>query len=160
MQFTASLFVAPLVKNPPAMRETWVPSLGWEDPLEKGTATRSSMLGELHGLSSPWGRKESDATERAPFTLHFSESSAVSPLRKACTTAPGKIKASRSRDNSTNVNWMYIVCPVTLCVCAHVQLRLTLCNPMDCSPAVVCHFLHQGIFPTHGSNRHLLCLLH
>ena len=64
MQFTASLLVAPLVKNPPAMRETWVPSLGWEDPLEKGTATRSSMLGELHGLSSPWGRKESDATER------------------------------------------------------------------------------------------------
>jgi len=29
--------VAELVKNPPAMRETWVQSLGWEDPLEKGT---------------------------------------------------------------------------------------------------------------------------
>ena len=33
-----------LVKNPPAMRETWVGSLGWEDPLEKGTATDSSIL--------------------------------------------------------------------------------------------------------------------
>ena len=31
--------VAQLVKNPPAMRETWVLSLGWEDPLEKGKAT-------------------------------------------------------------------------------------------------------------------------
>ena len=31
--------VAQLVKNPPAMRETWVQSLAWEDPLEKGTAT-------------------------------------------------------------------------------------------------------------------------
>ena len=34
-----------LVKNPPAMQETWVPSLGWEDPLEKGKATHSSILG-------------------------------------------------------------------------------------------------------------------
>ena len=36
--------VAQLVKNPPAMRETWAPSLGWEDPLEKGKATQSSIL--------------------------------------------------------------------------------------------------------------------
>ena len=35
---------AQLVKNPPAMRETWVRSLGREDPLEKGTATHSSIL--------------------------------------------------------------------------------------------------------------------
>ena len=32
--------MAQLIKNMPAMRETWVRSLGWEDPLEKGTATR------------------------------------------------------------------------------------------------------------------------
>ena len=36
--------VAELVKNLPAMRETWVQSLGWEDPLEKGKATHSSIL--------------------------------------------------------------------------------------------------------------------
>ena len=36
--------VAQLVKNPPAMRKTWVRSLGWEDPLEKGKATYSSIL--------------------------------------------------------------------------------------------------------------------
>ena len=36
--------VAQTVKNPPAMRETWVLSLGWEDPLEKGMATHSSIL--------------------------------------------------------------------------------------------------------------------
>ena len=35
---------AQLVKNPPAMQETWVPSLGWEDPLEKGTVTHSCIL--------------------------------------------------------------------------------------------------------------------
>ena len=40
---SASL-VAQLVKNQPAMRETWVQSLGWEDPLEKGKATHSSIL--------------------------------------------------------------------------------------------------------------------
>ena len=42
-RFWASL-VTQLVKNPPAMRETWVRSLGWEDPLEKGKATHSSIL--------------------------------------------------------------------------------------------------------------------
>ena len=36
--------MAQLVKNPPAMRETWVQSLGWEDPLEKGKATHFSIL--------------------------------------------------------------------------------------------------------------------
>ena len=36
--------VAQLVKNPPAMPETWVQSLGWEDPLEKAKATHSSIL--------------------------------------------------------------------------------------------------------------------
>ena len=36
--------VAQLVKNPPAMWETWVQSLGWEAPLEKGKATHSSIL--------------------------------------------------------------------------------------------------------------------
>ena len=33
-----------MVKNPPAMQETWVQSLGWEDPLEKGKATHSNIL--------------------------------------------------------------------------------------------------------------------
>ena len=36
--------VAQLIKNPPAMYEAWVRSLGWEDPLEKGKATHSSIL--------------------------------------------------------------------------------------------------------------------
>ena len=36
--------VAQLVKNLPALRESWVQSLGWEDPLEKGKATPSSVL--------------------------------------------------------------------------------------------------------------------
>ena len=36
--------ITELVKNPPAMQETWVWSLVWEDPLEKGKATHSSIL--------------------------------------------------------------------------------------------------------------------
>ena len=38
------LLVAQTVSNTPAMRETWTPSLGWEDPLEEGMATHSSIL--------------------------------------------------------------------------------------------------------------------
>ena len=43
-QYSWASLVAQLVKNPPAMWETWVLSLGWEDPLEKGKATQSSIL--------------------------------------------------------------------------------------------------------------------
>ena len=44
LQYSWASLVAQLVKNPPAMRETWVQSLGWEDPLEKGKATHFSIL--------------------------------------------------------------------------------------------------------------------
>ena len=44
LQYSWASLVAQLVKNPPAMWETWVQSLGWEDPLEKGKSTHSSIL--------------------------------------------------------------------------------------------------------------------
>ena len=70
LQYSWASLVAQLVKNPPAMQETWVKSLAWEDPLEQGKATHSSILpGEFHGLYSPWGRKESDTTERLSLSL-------------------------------------------------------------------------------------------
>ena len=43
-QYSWASLVAQLVKNLPAMREIWVRSLSWEDPLEKGKATHSSIL--------------------------------------------------------------------------------------------------------------------
>ena len=44
LQYSWASLVAQLVKNPPAMWEIWVWSLDWEDPLEKGKATHSSIL--------------------------------------------------------------------------------------------------------------------
>ena len=58
-----------MVKNPPAMLETWVRSLGWDDPLEKGMATHSSVLSwsipwtEKPGGPQSMGHRESDMTE-------------------------------------------------------------------------------------------------
>ena len=43
-QYSQASLVAQLLKNLPAVWETWVRSLGWEDPLEKGKATHSSIL--------------------------------------------------------------------------------------------------------------------
>ena len=51
-------------ENLTAMQETWVRSLGWEDPLEKEMTTHSSIL----AWKIPWGHKESDMTERLHFT--------------------------------------------------------------------------------------------
>ena len=63
LQYSWTSLMAQLVKNLPAVWETWVQSLGWEDLLEKGKATPVFWPREFHGLYSPWGRKESDITE-------------------------------------------------------------------------------------------------
>ena len=62
--------MAQMVKKLPGKQETWVRSLGWEDPLEEGMATRSSILawripwiGNLAGYST-WGGKELDIIEQ------------------------------------------------------------------------------------------------
>ena len=61
-----------MVKDPPAMQETWVQSLHWEDPMEKKMATLSSILAwkiwSLVGYS-PRGCKELDLTERLILSL-------------------------------------------------------------------------------------------
>ena len=46
LEYSWTSLVAQLVKNPPAMRETWILSLGWEDPLEKEMATHSTILAQ------------------------------------------------------------------------------------------------------------------
>ena len=64
-----AFLVAQTVKNLPAMQENQVPSLSWEDPLEKGMKTHFSILAwrmpwaEEPGDYSPKGHKESDTTE-------------------------------------------------------------------------------------------------
>ena len=49
-----------MVKNPPAVQETWVPSLGWEDPLEEGMATYSSIRAWTR-VGHDWVTKHSKA---------------------------------------------------------------------------------------------------
>ena len=59
VQRVRAFLVAQLVKNPPAMWETWVPSLAWEDPLEEGMATTPVFLpGESLWTEEP-GRLQS-----------------------------------------------------------------------------------------------------
>ena len=63
-------------KNLPAVQETWVRSLGREDPLEKGMATHTPVFlpEEFHGQRSlagcPWGHKELDMTEQINTHTH------------------------------------------------------------------------------------------
>ena len=66
--------MAQLVKNLPAMLETWVQSLGLEDPLEKGKATHSSIWpGKFHVLYGLWSCKESDTTEQLSLSGRMEE---------------------------------------------------------------------------------------
>ena len=72
LQYSWASLVAQLVKNLPAMWETWVRSLGWEDPLEKGKATHFSLL----AWRIPWtihsmGHEQLDMTEQ--LSLHITD---------------------------------------------------------------------------------------
>ena len=58
LQYSWASLVANMVKNPPAMWETWVRSLGWEDPLEEGMATHSRILAwRIPRTEEPGGRQ-------------------------------------------------------------------------------------------------------
>ena len=68
--------MAQTIKNLPAIQETLVLSLSWEDPLEKEMATHSSILAwripwteEFGGLYGPWGHEELDMAERLTLSL-------------------------------------------------------------------------------------------
>ena len=64
LQYSWASLVTQLVKNPPVMQETWVQSLGWEDPLVKGMTTHSSIV----SWTIPWteepGRLQSTGSQR------------------------------------------------------------------------------------------------
>ena len=57
LQYSWASLVAQLVKNPLAMQETWVRPLSWEDPLEKGKATHSSILAWRIPWMSMWSQR-------------------------------------------------------------------------------------------------------
>ena len=108
LHYSWASLVAQMVKNPPAMQETWVRSLGWEDPFEEGMATHCSFLAwriqwteELGGLQTmglqrvrhDWMTKHSSAStisfmlitlQSTSLALISSPSFRVSPLKDTC----------------------------------------------------------------------------
>ena len=130
--------MAQTVKHLSTMRETQVRSLGWEDPLEKAMAIHSSTIAwkipcaerSLVGYS-PWGRKESDTTERLHSLTHTVKGFGVVNkaevdvfLELSCffndLTDVGNLFSGSSAFSKTNLNiWKFIV---------HVMLKLGLEN--------------------------------
>ena len=94
--------MAQLAKNPPAMWETWVLSLGWEDPLEKGKATHSSILAWRipWTIYSPWGCKELDRTER--LSLSFLEKEVATHSNILAWRIPWSEEPSRLQSMDSN----------------------------------------------------------
>ena len=91
LKFTwCSSLVAQMVKRLPTMRKTWVRSLGREDPWRrKWQPTPVLLPGKSHGWTSvvgysPWGRKESDTTERLHFHFHLFIKMYHNPGKEIC----------------------------------------------------------------------------
>ena len=106
--------VAQMVKYLPAMWETQVWSLGREDLLEKGMATHSSILAwripwqRSLGSPNPWGRKESDTTERLTVSRSLSKQKAV----RAFTSRPlGAERQECSSEHTASAGGVYTIAP-------------------------------------------------
>ena len=94
--------------------ETWVWSLGWEDPLEKGKATHSIFRpGEFHGLYNTWGCKELDMTEWLSFCMHETKQDAekLSNMNKV-------MLANVEAQIQSQVLYLYLHLPKPLCFTA------------------------------------------
>ena len=72
-QYSWAFLVAQLVKNPPAMQETWVWSQGWEETLEKGMATHSSILAWVRKSWTPYTGSQRVGHDWATFTFTLVE---------------------------------------------------------------------------------------
>ena len=100
LQYSWATLVAQTVKNRPALWEAWVGSLGWEDPLEEGIPTAVSLPGESHGQRSlagcsPWGRNESDTTERLSTAQGLCcHAQALSSCREQALLSSRRVRAS------------------------------------------------------------------
>ena len=113
LQYYWASLVSQLVKNPPAMQDTWVGKIPWR---RKRLPTPVFWPGEVHGLYSPWGLKESDTTERLSLSLDSErgkgddrgwDSWMASPIW--WTGRPGMLRFVRSQrvgqDWATELNW-------------------------------------------------------
>ena len=155
------------------MQDFRVQSLGPEDPLEKGTATHSSVLAwripqtEQPGrLYSPWGHKESDMTEQLTLLeKEMATHSSILAWRIPWTEELGGLQSTGRKESDMTATSLHFKRKKE-----KLLSRVWLCDHIDCSPhrllrpwdfpskitGVGFNFLLQGIFPTQGSNPGLL----
>ena len=130
LQYSWASLVVQIVKNLPAMRETWVRSLGWEDPLEKGKATHSSILAwRIPWTEEPGGLQSMGSQSRtrlSDFTLPFpSPGDLPNPGIELRSPA---LQADSLPTKPQGKPLIYTN------VCVYAKSCPTLCDPMDCSP--------------------------
>ena len=116
--------MAQLVKSPPAMRETWVQSLGQEDPLEKGKGTHSSILAwripwTVHGVSK-------SRTQLSDF--HFHQENQIRGLSVHTGSITHKERPHLSQGNKRSFNYsllcfLYKLCEILSRFCGHFQIK-------------------------------------
>ena len=137
--------MAQTVKNLPAIQETWVQSLGWDDPLEKEMAIlQYSCLENPHGQRSlagysPWGHKESDMTDRLS-TKHIKGKT----LNKSVPHHLLVHYICTINNKTINIYWNLCCdrpCPIKILLCYMISLIvLTICKCKYCYP----HFVKKN----------------
>ena len=88
LEYSWASLVAQMVKNPPSMRETWVRSLGWEDPPEEGMATHSSILAWRIPWTEEPGGLQSTGLQRVRYDW-ATKHSTTHEIMQAFSTMPG-----------------------------------------------------------------------
>ena len=138
LQYSWASLETQLIENPPAMWESWVRSLGWEDSLEEGMATHTSIL----VWRTPWtedpGVLQSVGLQSwtwlSDWTTYILYTCPTLCDPKDC-SPPGSFLSEGKNTGVPFSNITYTCLKYsTGYVCSLTQLCPTLCDPMDCSP--------------------------
>ena len=153
--------VAQSVKSSPAMWETWVQSLGWEDPLEKGKATHSGILSwRTPGTSprySPWGAKSRTRLSDLHFTFRMTGRSGGPTPHSHVSVNHGSRMIPRAECKFPGSSFLSVMMLLTLGVwsssvwgvCTHMPVCVCICM---CVPAMLQRARTMPV-PSHNQSR-------
>ena len=97
-----------MVKNLPAVWEIWVQSLGWEDSLEEGMATHSSILAWRLPWTEEPGKLQSTGSQRVGYDCMTKHSTAAASYQEP-PSRPGSGSSSDGKPNNANIRALWLV---------------------------------------------------
>ena len=136
--------MAQMVKNLLAVQETWVRSLGWEDPLQKGMATHSSILAGRIAWTEEPGGLQSMGSQRVGYTLRTKQQQNITQTVTASVLAMLFHSCASPAPHQSQHQWSRQSFPLSGTTTVISEAPKPRHQPRACRAAVTTHFIYQS----------------